>query len=334
MKIKEVRQNWPDEYFKIDLNIGNICNFQCWYCWPGCHEGNYKWPDFDLYTRNLSHLLDYYIANTNKKKFMITLLGGEVTHWKRFKDFIKFFKERYDIIFTMHTNASKKLDWWVDAVPYLDTVSISHHQKFSKKEQNRELADYFYKNKVIVNVQVMMDPTEWDGCIEAVEYYKKSKFQWTIRHAEIIHENSKYTEEQRNVLKTLRARSMNPVFFWLNNKSPDSKTQVVDEDDVVHKINEQTIVLDRMNNFKGWDCNVGLDWLNVRPDGTLSGICSNMLYDQSTVFNLLDSDFIEKFHPTITSTVCQMPSCWCTFETNMPKRQLTTTQKVIPIHAN
>jgi MoaA/NifB/PqqE/SkfB family radical SAM enzyme len=332
--IIEIKQNWPADYFKIDLYVGNICNFQCWYCWPGCHEGDIKWPDFDLLVKNLSHLLDYYLEHTDKKKFQISMLGGEVTHWHRFVDFIKYFKENYDCVFSMHTNASKKLAWWKTAAPHLDLVSISHHDAFSKKEHNREVADYLYSKNIIVNIQVMMDPTRWDSCIDAVDYYKNSKYKWTIRHAEILHATINYTASQLAILQMLRPRSQSPWFYLRNNKTPSSKVVVIDSAGKKSKIADHIIVLERLNNFKGWECDVGVDWINIKADGTISGICGNSLYDQSAIYNIYDNCFNETFQPTITPTVCRTDCCWCTFETNMPKRKLDTSNvtKIIPIH--
>jgi len=319
--IIEIKQNWPKDYFRIDLYVGNICNFQCWYCWPESHRGDIKWPNYDLLVNNLSHLLDYYIENTNKKKFQIAMLGGEVIHWPEFINFIKHFKEKYNCIFSIHTNASKKLEWWESAAKYLDVISISHHEKFSNVSHNRNVADYLYSKNVMVNMQVMMDPTCWDKCIESVNYYKDSKHRWSIRQSEIIHSSINYTTEQKKILQTLRPRSTSPWFHLRNNKVPASKVSVIDSTQKKHKIADHALVLDRLNNFRGWECDVGVDWLNIKPDGTISGICGNKLYDQTVVYNIFDKDFSVSFQPNITPTVCQS-DCWCMFETNMPKRKI------------
>ena len=330
--IIEIQQNWPTDYFRIDLYAGNICNFQCWYCGPENHRGDIKWPDYDLLVKNLSHLIDYYTEHAGKKKFQIAVLGGEVTHWKQFVDFVKYFKEKYNCIFSIHTNASKSLEWWAGAAPHLDLVSISHHDVFSNLEHNRDVADYLYSKNVMVNIQVMMDPKQWDSCMDAVEYYKKSKYCWTIRHAEIVHDSANYTPAQKTILNTLRPRSNSIWFYLRNNKIPASKVTVIDNTGKKHKIGDHILVLERLNNFKGWECNVGVDWLNIKADGTVEGICGNRLYDQQVVYNIFDTDFFEKFQPTITTTQCNSAGCWCTFETNMPKKKTSSTARsVIPI---
>ena len=337
MNIIEVKQNWPTGYMRIDVSLGNICNYKCWYCWPGSNEGTYKWPEFNLLVKNISHVLDYYIKHTDKRKFDFNLLGGEITHWKRFIDFIKYFKEKYDCIFTLTTNASKKLEWWKEAAPYLDYVGISSHHQFCDPIHIRNVADLLYKENVLVVVKVLMDPFEWDKCLDHVEIYKKSKHRWTIRYLEIIDNNRvSYTEEQKNLMLKLRARGPNIFWFLKNNKSYVSKVSVTDNFGRTHKIKDHQIVLDRMNNFKEWECDLGIDWIAFKIDGSVSGICGNSLYANSEVLNINDTNFSEKFHPEIKPTICNQDSCWCLFETNMNKRKLSTTpnKKVIPIHAN
>ena len=329
MNIKEVKQNWPEDTMRIDLTLGNFCNYKCWYCWPGCNEGNHKWPEFDLFVNNLSYLLDYYLNNTNKRKFDFHIMGGEITHWPKFFDLIEYFKSRYDCIFTLTTNGSKKLEWWDKAAPYLDYVTISSHHQFCDPYHVRDVADLLYERNVIVNTVVLMDPFAWDKCMGHIEIYKGSRRKWSIRYLEIIdQQHVQYTEEQKNILNKLRARRANLWWFLKNNKSYKSRVKVVDENNKTHKVGDQAVVLDRLNNFKGWECSVGVNWIAVKLDGTVSAICSNGLYAEGVTYNIFKEDFIEKFHPTIAPAICTRDACWCMFEANMPKR------KVIPIHAN
>lgn len=333
MEIIEVKQKWSEEYMRIDFFVGDICNFQCWYCWPESTAAEYKWPDFDLLTKNLSGLLDYYIANTKKRKFEFCLLGGEVTHWSRFLDFITYFKTNYDCIFNLITNGSKKLDYWVKATPYLDHVLVSHHQQFSNIEHNRKLLDHFYENGVIGVTNVLMDPFRWDDCLKSIEYYKKSKHRWSIRYTELIHEKIKYTEDQKNLIKKVRARSANPFWFWKNNKLPIYRPKVVYDNLKIKRVSDADIMLRRLNYFKGWECNLGIDWLAIKINGSLSGNCGNLLYLDAKKYNIYDEDFIDKFKPKITHSICTQDGCWCNFETNMPKRktQGIENKKFIPI---
>ena len=329
MNLVEVRQNWPKNLVRIDLEISNICNYKCWYCWPGSNKGNYKFPEFDLYVKNLSHLLDHYLTKNPKTKFDFHVVGGEVTHWKRFIEFISVIKEKYDCIFSLTSNGSKSLEWWKTASKYLDYVVLSSHNEYTDPAHLRDVADLLYKENVIVVVSVMMDPKAWNKCMDAVEYYKKSKRRWSIYYSEIIDQgNNIYTQEQQTILSKRDVRNSNIFYYLRNNKSYRSVTTIIDDAGKNYRVTDSQIVLDRLNNFKGWQCMVGVLWVDVKYTGDITGICGNSLYDQTQSYNIFDVDFVEKFKPVIEPTICNQDSCWCTFEAKMPKR------KVIPIYEN
>lgn len=324
MQIIEIKQEgWQPELFRVDLTIGNICNYKCWYCYPGSNTGDIKWPDFELYTKNLSYLLDYYVSNTNKKKFDFHIMGGEATHWKLFPKFIKYFKDRYDCIFTLTTNASKSIEWWNQTYQYLDYVTVSVHHQFSDPEHIKNVADFLYEKNVYVVTLVLMDPFVWDKCLDIVHSLKQSKHRWTIRYNEVLHANVAYTDEQKKILKKQRARFSNLWYFYKTNKSYWSKVKAIDHRGRSHKFKDNEILLKRLNDFQGWECDVGVDWIAIRANGQLSGICGNNLYDQQQIYNLNDDNFINNFSPKIIPTTCQQKCCWCGFETNMPKRKLS-----------
>jgi len=328
MNITEVKQNWREDTMRIDLTIGNICNYKCWYCFPGCNTGDIKWPDFDSFVENLSHMLDYYIEMTSKTKFDFHVMGGEITHWKKFQEFIVYFKTRYNCIFTLTTNGTKKLSWWEEMAPYLDYVILSSHHEFVDPVHLSNVADLLYEKNVIVTTIVLMDPFAWDTCMSHVNYYTTSKHRWSIRYMEIVEQSKvKYTDEQKAILNKGRARSPNLFWFFKNNKSSRSNVRVVDEAGKTHKLKDHEIIHNKLNNFNGWECNLGIDWIAIRMDGTLTGLCSNKLYGKQEQYNIFDANFKEKFQPLIEPAKCERTECWCMFEANM-------TKKVIPIYVN
>ena len=53
MKIIEVKQRWPKDVLRIEIMLGNTCNYKCWYCFPGSNEGTHGWPEYDQFVKNL-----------------------------------------------------------------------------------------------------------------------------------------------------------------------------------------------------------------------------------------------------------------------------------------
>ena len=322
--IIEIKQEaWDPELLWVELTVGNICNFKCWYCFPGYNDGSIKWPDYDQLTENTSYLLNYYLKNTNKKKFYIHLLGGEIIFWKRFKDFTKFLKENFNCVIILTTNASKDIEWWEESVSYIDTVHISVHHEFSKSSHIINVANFLFEKNIDIEVNVFMDPFKWDKCIGIVNELKTSKHSWAINYKEIQFDiTRKYTSEQDKLINKVNAReSESPAKLVIPPMSYKHLVTVIDSNNKEHKLMFNDLLANRINDFKGWECNVGLDWIAIHADGTVSGICRNGLYKEGRTYNIFDKDFKINFNPIITSTTCATTRCWCIFEVNMPKKK-------------
>jgi hypothetical protein len=212
------------------------------------------------------------------------------------------------------------MKWWEKHAKYFDRIQLSCHHEYVKINEFRDLCDWLYDQNVIVSVSVMMDPDAWDKCINNVEYLKKSRRRWTIRYVEIVKQDIYYTPEQAKILNEHRARSASLFWFLKNNKYYRSKVVAKDIFGKKHKFPDNGILLNKLNNFKGWNCSVGVNWLHVSFDGRLSCGAGQNLFGENKSYNLYFSDFVETFSPTIQETICEQNECLCTIETVMPKK--------------
>jgi len=335
MNITSVTNGWPSDTLRLDFSLGNICNYKCWYCDPMLNAGTDYWPDLELMKTNITHLINYYKEHTNKKKFDFYFIGGEPTHWKQLPDLIKWLKENFDCMINMSSNGSKKLDYWQKISPYFNRVTLSGHVDYVDIDHFRNVADLLYKNNVVVSASMMMDPRPdaWQKCIDYVEYLKGSKYKWTIRYVELVGHDIVYTPEQIAVMETHKARSVNLFWFLKNNKHYISKPKVVDDKGKTHKFKDNEVLLRKLNNFYGWDCSVGVDWVVIPRNGNITGTCGQLLYGQDAYYNFYSENFAEEFQPQIQYAKCNQLECVCGIETIMPKFK-SNNKKVIPIHAN
>lgn len=322
MDLISITNNWPKNVFNIDINLGNYCNYKCWYCFPGANEGTHKFPNAELLIKNLEHLINYYKTETDKTVFDIHFSGGEVTHWKEFSNVLHHLKSKFNCLLSLTSNGSKKISWWEENSKYFDRIHMSYHHQFADITHFRNLCDLLYEKKVVVSASVMMDPFAWDKCIDAVNYLKQSKHRWTIRYVEIYDSRVEYTEEQKKLLKQHRARSVNLWFFFRNNKYFRSRVTGIDTVGKKHFFEDHEIIFNRINNFFGWKCSAGVNWINISKSGDISATCGQMLYNKNIVYNLYDPEFTKKFYPRISSTICSKLSCMCLMESVMPKEKI------------
>ena len=325
MSIVAVDPNSGKDTLYLQYQFTNTCNYKCWYCWPESHSATHRWPDLDLIKTNLGSLIDHYRSN-GKKKIVINLTGGEPTLWPDLNKFVKYFYEKYDCKFSLITNGSRTLSWWNQYAEYFDRITISVHHQSCDLDHLTRVADCVYKKSVIVEAQVLMDPYEWDKCIDLVNGLKKSKHKWSVAVKEIlVNDTLIYNDEQKKYLS--RSVKRKPGFFYhlLNNKLDNKKFTVTHDTGYFETIDYNTIIVNNWNHFKGWECNLGVDSIFIDYTGKISGTCGECLYGVDFYYNLHDIDFPNKFYPSITSVLCTKEGCYCISEVNLKKK------KVIPI---
>ena len=164
-----------------------------------------------------------------------------------------------------------------------------------------------------------MDPFAWDKCVRIVDELKKSKRKWVIIAQGIVHETVSYTEDQTRFISKFIHRAPNVLWFLLNNRHKVETIKVRLDNGVTKKVKPNWIMVNQMNYFKGWSCNIGLDYLLIEKDGTITGPCYSKLFNLDYFFNLYQPDFETLFQPNFEKTVCNIEVCPCQPATNLKK---------------
>lgn len=324
MELVKVESSWKDSDLRIEFVLGNLCNWNCWYCFPGANDGNIRFPDFDITVKNLVHLVRYY-KQYGKKRIFLHIVGGEPTLWPKLGEFSKILSEENCFI-SISTNGSRTLRWWKEFGHYFHKVILSCHHEQMDLEHNIQVADILYESNCLVDASVLMDPRAWDKCVDIVNGLRKSKHRWTILASEVLHETITYTEQQKKYLQGFIKRIPNLWYYFKNNKHPSENPVAVFSNGRRKHLKPNWLALHKLNNFKGWDCNLGIDNITIDKFGEITGSCNENLYRQTHRFNIYDKNFAEQFKPAITTVICSKDACWCQPEINLRK------QRIIPIH--
>ena len=316
--ITRILNNDDPNLLRIEYMPGNLCNYKCHYCFPGSNEGDVKWPDVDLVLKNLDHLMNTY-KSQGKTKFEFFIIGGETTLWKDLPKFCKHLKTNHDTVIRISTNASRKINWWQENADFFDVVEISVHHEYCNVSHIIEVADFLYKNKTNVVANVLMDPFHFDKCKDILNQLKKSKKRWPIiAKAVQINGESIHDELQQKYLATQLKRWPNLFWYFSLPVTHDRKLWAV-IDGKKKLIEDNWLFLNNLNRFKGWDCNLGVDYIEIFQDGAISGTCRQLIYNENFHYNLYDVDFISKFNPKISSIICKKDICHCGGEIQISK---------------
>lgn len=314
MKLLQITNNTDPDELCIEYMLGNLCNHKCSYCFPGSNEGDHPWPDVNLAIKNLSILFDHYKKH-GKNKFVIYLIGGEPTLWKDLPKFCNYFKLHYNCRIDIATNGSRSLRWWDKNAKCFDSIQISVHREFGNIKHLSNVSDLLYSKNVYLSTNVLMDYKDFEYCKEIVETLKRSKKRFPIIVKTVsINGQTFYNNEQKKYLENRVKRY--PNLFWYFKVSKDKQTKLkLKFDKTTKTTNDDWIILNNLNKFKGWSCNIGVDYIKIFQNGTIGTNCGQFIYGP---YNLYDKNFV--FNPIIHPTTCNQNICRCKSEISIAKK--------------
>ena len=314
------------KYLQIMFLPSNVCNYKCSYCFSGSNDGNYRFPkNTDTVIKNFQLLLDQYKTKLGKTKFSIHLGGGEPTLWPGITNFCEALKQSHDVDFVLITNGSRTLNWWDENSKYFNDVMISCHHEFSDIDHLIQVADLLFSRDIKGGVSVLMDASHWDKCVAIVEKMKTSKTNWVIQTKEIVDSPGRgmdvYSPEQLNYLEVSTKRLPDGSHLLKHIQSIKLYESItMFSDDTVRMAKPNTYINSKWNNFKGWSCDVALESLVIKWDGTITGSCQEPVFN--TPFNIYSETFEADFKldAEFKSIICPRAECICPPETHISKR--------------
>jgi wyosine [tRNA(Phe)-imidazoG37] synthetase (radical SAM superfamily) len=331
------------EILEIIWTPSNVCNFNCRYCFPGANLGDHKSPpDVNLIIKNFNHMLQKYKEKIGKTQVHFKISGGEPSLWKDLDKFIEGIKENNDVYLSLITNGSRTLRWWQKKGNLIDNVTLSFHAGEADVDHHIAVADIMYELGKKTTVLVLMDPTNWDKCIEKIEYMKEhSKYNWFIQVAEVIepdhvfaghtkevdnHERL-YTPEQKEFMKNSLKRMPGLRWFVDNYYLFKKEIRVFESIATLNDGTEESArphyyINNNWNKFLNWSCDIGLELVFINWDGEIRGSCGQKLYGNKWSYNILDADFADKFDPEFKSVICSINNCFCQTDTHVTKHKI------------
>jgi organic radical activating enzyme len=270
------------------------------------------WPTY----QQAASLIDAIVDHSMHAYRTYNLLGGEPTLWKHFGDLCAHIKATdTDSIIQVLTNGSRTIRWWKKYAMVMDKVVISHHCKTALKEHTCDVVSECQAYNS-VSVQVLMDITNFDQCVE--------HFDYMIAHLPGVKISPKKGETELGS-NTWMGYS-DAQLLWMdhalqrskaNDKLPPNQERVgskasytrvfyASDDHSEWETSNKDLILQQKNHFEGWKCNIGIDMLCVKPNGDLKP--SSSCFKQMILGNYkLDAAINWPTSPM----VCVYAGCYC-----------------------
>lgn len=332
MKPIQIINNDYTDRLHIGFVIGTTCNFKCHYCFEGCNDGKYRFPtDLNLIKKNLEYVINLYRKKLNKKHVRIHITGGEPTLWPDLGEFVEYFSKQVNCKISLSTNGTRTLRFWKEYGGYFDDIGISIHNERIDPYHIINVMDEIYNTHpgVLVNGTVLMDPYNWDRCVEIADILNTHPTPWLLKVRPVLFdgEMKNFTTEQLDYMrqKVTKTPPEDRVSLYKELGTIQSnKPNIIVKTDTDEEIEYNTFnfLENNWQHFEGWQCNLGIDRFAIERDGSIQGACGmKTLFKLESAFNIYDPELEDKFTADIIKpTICKQAQCLCATDIRMSKQ--------------
>lgn len=256
----KIMNRWGHEnYIKVEWNLGKRCNYDCSYCPAAIHDNYSPHTDLELLKQTVDKLL------LLPKPVRLSLTGGEPCVHPQIEQLIRYVKDR-NMWLSITTNGTRKPLWY--EMQQVDQYVFSMHFEY-------DWANILYTIKTVnersngigVFVNVMAHQDKMRDVRDAVEILDRNQVQYVIRRV-------RWTEGDHDLFDDMRYDQND--LDWILEKNATIKPNCLIYDEIEQKVDilkplkmyhANDIIKKRMNQFKDWTCNIGLESLMINWDG-------------------------------------------------------------------
>lgn len=247
-------------YKSITWVAHTYCNYKCSYCIPALNAGYDRWKS------------DYSKIIQIAKKFRedlplkFDIMGGEPTLWPQFEQFCNDLNATGDNTFiTFSTNASRTLRYWQDWKANVSEVVISYHPEFADHRHIEKVINILAEKGYNIVLYLMCPPEYFEKVKEIHQYFLEKNLPCIMW--------MKVVSDWTGSGKVLSAYNKKQLTYISNSKHIGKYDKIWDESTRLfgREIDTRKLISEKKNNFKGWLCAAGIDYIGIEANGDIYG---------------------------------------------------------------
>ena len=297
----KVTSKWPhQDSVKIEWNIGKRCNLDCAYCPSFIHDNHSPHTDIKIFKKALAEL------SKINKPLRISFTGGEPCVHPNIIDIVEATRDVADWInITTNGTVPYKLYGRLPVNHYV--FSLHFDNEFVEKTTNNilywsQLNDM--ERNIPYQVNLMAHHEHMDKVKNSSVIFDGHHVPYVIRRIRWTEGNHDWFDDMRYDAKDLQ---------WILDQNATVKANcLIDDSEEMHA---NDIIKHHKNQFKGWQCNAGLESLMINWDGEVHRATCRV---GGSLGNIYNGTFEIPTEP-VTCT-----RNWCTCAADIPLTKIST----------
>jgi len=245
----KIINRWPHQNsVKIEWNLGKRCNYDCSYCPSVIHDNYSPHTDIELLKKTVDKICEI------NKPIRLSFTGGEPCVHPKFDELIAYCKEKRISWISVTTNGTRNYEFYKN-LPVEQCVFSLHFEYDVEpiiEKMQKLIANY---NKNII-AQIMAHHNYMFNVKTVRRALNDLGIPNTVRRI-------RWTEGDHDLFDDMRYHPDD--LLWI--KEQDSTVIgncVIDDNQFMHA---NDIIKLKMNQFKDWTCNAGIESLMINWDG-------------------------------------------------------------------
>lgn len=289
----KVTSIWPhQDSIHVEWNLGKRCNYDCSYCPSEIHDNFSSHIDIDVLQCAVDQLCEI------DKPVRISLTGGEPCIHPDIEVLLEYLKMKNISWVNLTTNGTRGYRWYLDNEMFYNHIVFSLHFEHDWHRVFDTILKYYDGTEREFHVNLMAH----QDYIEHVKIVAKTLDDLGIKYAV---RRIRWTNGDHNVFDDLRYEGKD--LEWILKTCSTAKPNcLIDDQQPIHA---NDIIKNHLNQFKGWNCNAGLESLMINWDGDVYRATCRVGGSLGNIYN-------KTFLIPINSIVCTRD--WCTCAADIP----------------
>lgn len=242
---------WPhQDQLKVEWNLGKRCNYDCTYCPDTIHDHHSPHTDINILEKTVDRLVEL------GKPLRISLTGGEPAVHPDIEELLDYLKRKGIYWVNLTTNGTRGSRWYLENEMYYNHLVFSLHFEHDWRRILRVINEFYDQTEIDFFVNIMAHHDYMREVKSVVGEFQEKLIRYAVRRI-------RWTEGDHNIFDDMRydGKDLEWLLFQDATAKPNCR---IDDSRIMHA---NDVIKEHLNQFKGWQCNAGIESLMINWDG-------------------------------------------------------------------
>jgi len=242
---------WPhQDQLKVEWNLGKRCNYDCSYCPDTIHDHHSPHTDINILEKTVDKLVEL------GKPLRISLTGGEPAVHPDIEELLDYLKRKGIYWVNLTTNGTRGSRWYLENEMYYNHLVFSLHFEQDWRRILRVINEFYDQTEIDFFVNIMAHHDYMREVKSVVGEFQEKLIRYAVRRI-------RWTEGDHNIFDDMRydGKDLEWLLFQDATAKPNCR---IDDERIMHA---NDVIKEHLNQFKGWQCNAGIESLMINWDG-------------------------------------------------------------------